>query len=236
MAPIIHFDKLPVGGPPMVVGAISSSQTFSRSDLARGLKLDIAEFRLDLTGFVPGWETRAHELRDAGIPVLLTLRSSREGGNWRAGETERAVAYANALPHASAIDVEIASEIIARVAHAAHDAGKPVVASFHDFARTPPADELRKIIDRGFSVGADIVKIAARCDVPADVEILESVLRERGERLLCVVGMGTHGPTSRVRLAIAGSCLTYGYADETNAPGQLSSAELLDRLKAAGVR
>ena len=68
------------------------------------------------------------------------------------------------------------------------------------------------------------MKLAVRTDMPADVEVLETLLRERGERLLSLLGMGAQGPESRVKLAQAGSCLTYGYADETNAPGQLSSS------------
>ena len=236
MKRIVHFDRLPVGGPPMVVGAISSARTLSRNDLVQTLKLDIAEFRLDLTGLLPGWEERAGELRDAGTPVLLTLRCAREGGRWHGDETDRMIAYLNALPHVSAVDVEIQSELAATVAHAARDAGKPVVLSYHDFAGMPSPDDFHRIMDSGYSLGADIVKIAAMTGTRADVDTMSALLREPGEKLLCLVGMGELGPTSRVELALAGSCLAYGFADETNAPGQISSRELVNRLRAANAR
>lgn len=230
------FDSLIIGTKPFVVGAISSAATLTRHDLSATLRLDIAEFRLDLTGPVPGWENRARQLRDAGKPVLLTIRSSQEGGRWTLPEDQRLRAYSSALQHASAIDVEINSAIIESVAQSAHAAGKPLVGSFHDFAGTPSLAQLRCIIDIGFARGADIVKIATRTETPEEIAILETLLRDRGDRLLSVLGMGSLGPESRVSLALAGSCLTYGYADETNAPGQISSAELLDRLATANAR
>lgn len=226
----VLFDRLPVGPLPRVVGAISHAATLERTDLPETLKLDIAEFRLDLAGFVHGWQQRARELRDAGIPVLLTLRCREERGNWAGTEAEREAAYVAALPHVAALDLEISSPIAASVTHAAHEAGKAVVLSFHDFDRTPPIEKLRGTIARGRELGADIVKLATRTETQADLDVLRTLLSERGAQLLCCVGMGKLGPESRVSLPRAGSCLTYGFADGSNAPGQLSSAELLERL------
>lgn len=236
MTRTVHFDRLTVGDEPLVVGAISSARTLEREDLASALRLDVAEFRLDLTGPVEGWPARARQLRDAGRPVLLTLRSAGEGGRWSAGEPERLSAYQAGLPHVSAVDVEIHSSIAADVARIAHQAGKPVILSFHDFQGLPSPAELRDLLEAGFSRGADIVKIAARTETASDVEVLRGLLRERGGRLVSTVGMGALGPASRVELALAGSCLTYGFADETNAPGQISSAAILDRLCQLGAR
>src|SRR5690349_13294340 len=52
----VFFDRIPVGGRPLIIGAISHADTLKRTDLATTLKLDIAEFRLDLTGFISGWQ------------------------------------------------------------------------------------------------------------------------------------------------------------------------------------
>jgi 3-dehydroquinate dehydratase len=71
---------------------------------------------------------------------------------------------------------------------------------------------------------------------PVDADILRTLLRTREQRLLSCVAMGEKGPALRVELALHGSCLTYGFADETNAPGQISSEDLLNRLRAAGAR
>lgn len=233
---LIHFDQLPIGRSPVVVGAVSSACTLSRADVVLQLRLDVAELRLDLTGPMPGWIDCADALRRAGRPVLLTLRSAAEGGRWTDSEAARLEAYAGALDHVAAVDVEVCSEIAGHVVRAAHEAGRRVVLSFHAFDRMPSLDELRRIVDRGSGLGADIVKIAARTETRAEVDRLAVLLAGRGDRLLCCVGMGAMGPASRVELALAGSCLTYGYADECNAPGQLSSGELLDLLAAHRAR
>lgn len=232
MSGIVHFDKVPVGRSPVVVGAVSSGQTL-RADALNRLRLDVAEFRLDLTGFVSGWEACAEELRRAGKPVLYTLRSAEEGGRWSGTDSERLDAYVRSLAHVAALDVEAGSSIAADVASAAHDAGKAVVLSYHAFDAMPPQDALNRVVDRGFALGADIVKIAARTETRADVDVLAAILDQRGGRLVSCVGMGPLGPSSRVELALRGSCLTYGFADTANAPGQVSSAELMELLKAA---
>lgn len=236
MSRLIHFDQLPVGRSPVVVGAISSARTLSQADVVVQLRLDVAELRLDLTGPAPAWADCADALRRAGRPVLLTLRSAAEGGRWTDSEAARREAYAGALDHVAAVDVEIRSGIAGEVVRAAHDAGRMAVLSFHDFDRMPPLDVLCRIVDQGVGLGADIVKIAARTETRAEVDQLASLLAGRGDRLLCCVGMGAMGPASRVELALAGSCLTYGYADVSNAPGQLSSGELLDLLAARRAR
>ena len=50
---------------------------------------------------------------------------------------------------------------------------------------------------------------------------------------LALLGMGSQGPASRVRLPCAGSCLTYGFLDAAVAPGQVAAPELRDRLAEA---
>lgn len=231
MSRTLHFDKLAIGGVPRVVGAISQARTLSSAEACQALELDIAEFRLDMTGFVDGWKERAREFRAAGKPVLLTLRYAAERGQWTESETARQKAYEDALGHVSAVDVEVRSEILHDVVRAAHASGKPVIASFHDFDGLPSPAVLHDVIGDGIKAGADIVKLAVRTDQPEALLALEGLLASAPrDALLCVVGMGLLGPESRVRLARSGSCLTYGYADETNAPGQLSSAELLRRL------
>lgn len=239
MSRIVQFDKLAVGAgqPPRVVGAISAVATYTSPAACAALPLDVAEFRLDTTGFVTGWRDCAAALRAVGKPVLLTLRHRSERGAWNDSETARLAAYERSLPDVSVVDTEIRGEIVRSLVRIAHAAGKPVIGSFHDFEGLPPLDTLRSIMAQGFEFGVDIVKLAVRTDTPEALDMLEALLAEAASPgPLCIVGMGPHGPESRVRLALAGSCLTYGYADEANVPGQLSSAELIARLRPADLR
>ena len=64
-----------------------------------------------------------------------------------------------------------------------------------------------------------------------DVEILRQLLKGRWKVPLCVMGMGEFGAQTRVSLAVAGSCLVYGYLDKPMAPGQMAAAELVRQLR-----
>lgn len=230
MPRIAQFDKLEVGDSPRVVGVVSSADLMRDPARLAALAAHVAEFRLDLAGFDPVWIASAAALRDRGIPVLLTIRSATEGGQWTGTDEDRLAAYINALPHVAAVDAEIASGVLKGLAIAARKTGRAVVASFHDFSGTPPIEELERIVARGWEKGADIVKVAVFTATEADLDTLKALLDRRAARPLSVLGMGPLGPRSRVELARAGSCLTYGFADASSAPGQVSSADLMRAL------
>jgi 3-dehydroquinate dehydratase-1 len=192
---------------------------------------DILELRVDLLGAgTPDWLQRAVELEAEGRPVLVTIRHPREGGHWYGTDVDRLDLYTRILPHVSAVDFEIRSPGFAELIRRAHAAGKPVVGSFHDFNALPSDAELRAVIAEGQAAGADIIKIAAVTQTESDLARMKAILAEQCGAPLCLLGMGAWGPRSRTDLPACGSCLTFGYVDEANAPGQLSSAELVDHL------
>jgi hypothetical protein len=63
------------------------------------------------------------------------------------------------------------------------------------------------------------------------VETLQGLLAEPLEKPLCIIGMGPLGTETRVAFSLVGSCLTYGYLDKPSAPGQMSAARLVERLR-----
>jgi 3-dehydroquinate dehydratase len=65
----------------------------------------------------------------------------------------------------------------------------------------------------------------------SDVDVLRALLRRRWEKPICVIGMGRAWSKTRIEFAMLGSCLTYGYLDKPTAPGQMSAAELVRRLR-----
>jgi 3-dehydroquinate dehydratase-1 len=227
-----HLGKLKIGLIPRVVGSITHADTLGRIRGPTDLTFDVAEIRWDLIGVEKSTViTACRQIEKIGAPVILTIRSSREGGEWTGDEARRLALYKKALPHVSAVDVEISSSIFSSVLDAAHKAGKTVIGSFHDFERTPDTKQLRVVIDAGRRAGADIVKIAAMIHGPADIAVLFSVLNTARQKPLCLIGMGPLGIPTRVTLACEGSCLTYGYADRSAAPGQTPSSTLVRRLR-----
>jgi 3-dehydroquinate dehydratase-1 len=223
---------LKIGQVPRVVGSITLAETLGRIGKLTDFIFDIAEIRWDMIGTEKmSVLSSCRQIEKAGTPVILTIRSAQEGGAWEGDEARRLALYREALPHVSAVDVEIASSIFQPMIKAAHKARKTVIGSFHDFDRTPDAEELRAVIQTGRRAGADIVKIATVIDGPSDISVLFSVLNKEGSKPLCLIGMGQHGVATRVTLACKGSCLAYGYADRSAAPGQTPSSTLMRRLR-----
>jgi len=230
----LHLGAIALGIRPLVVGVFSSCRTLEHPLDATQLPFDVAELRVDLIGVdCPNWLEFASRLIAEGMPVILTVRHPNEGGRWYLDEEERAAVYRTALPFVSAIDVEIGSDLAKTLADEAHRAGKLVIGSFHDFEATPDASVLRGKIGEGRAKGVDVVKLATLIRADGDVEKLKGLLVERDSGPLCLLGMGERGAESRVTLALAGSCLTYGFYDLANAPGQLSAGDLRDRLRKA---
>lgn len=213
------------------MGTVISARTLSRRLAFDRAPFEVLELRLDRTG-ARGASARRFCRRAAAarVPVILTIRSTREGGGWSGSEAGRALLYRKFLPEVCAVDVEVGSRILKPVAAAARRLGKTVIGSFHDFRRTPPVAELRRVIAAARRAGADIVKIATRVERPADAAVLSRLLEEKRGVPLCLVAMGKRGPPTRIALARKGSCLAYGYVDRPAAPGQTSCRALRARL------
>jgi 3-dehydroquinate dehydratase-1 len=170
-------------------------------------------------------------LRAAGRPVIFTVRSAAEGGK-PLDEARRATLYEAALPHVDAIDAEIISTALTvDLVPAARAAGRLVILSAHALEATPPQDGLLSLVDRGFGLGADVVKLAAHAAAIEDLRTLLAVTLASRRRGIVTLAMGPFGPLSRIVLPAAGSLLTYGHVGTPTAPGQLAVAELADLLR-----
>ena len=217
---------LVVGPAPRVVGTLSS--------LAPKRKLcgDIVEVRLDRMARPADWLARCTALQSGGKPVLLTVRLRAEGGDWENDDEQRLEIYRHGLREVAAIDVELSSVICRAVAREATRLKKASVISFHDFQKTPPLRELCAIVEQAQAIGS-IAKVSTMIKRESDVDVLRALLRQQWEKPLCVIGMGRAWSKTRVLFATLGSCLTYGYLDRPSAPGQMSAAELVRRLRRA---
>lgn len=171
--------------------------------------------------------------KNTGLPILLTIRSDKEGGRARIPEKERAALYEALIPLADLVDIELASSgILKSVVKSAKRAKKRVIVSHHDFEATPREKKLKKIIDSAREAGADIVKIAAMVNSPGDLRRLAGLLV--ADTGLIVIGMGPMGCPSRVFFPMLGSLLTYCPITESTAPGQLGLRETVSELRRYG--
>src|SRR5438093_798817 len=142
---------------------------------------DLVELRADLCE-EPRPETLPAllaRLRAGGRPLILTARAAAEGGR-PMDEARRRALYTTGLPHADAIDVEIASTALAgELVPQARAAGKTVVLSAHVPHATPPAAALLGLVDRAQALGADVTKLVTHARDLGDLRVLLEVPRPR---------------------------------------------------------
>ncbi len=215
---------------PRVVGAITTRPGLEAFGRTYANDCDIAEVRLDQIGIFPGWQDACRAIEAGGTPVLLTVRSAQEGGKWTGTEAERLAVYRQGLACASLMDVEHSSRLASQLKPDLDRAKKALIVSFHDFAGTPSAAALDTLI-REASPLASIVKIAVMVNTDADLAVLDALLGRAQQLPLCLIGMGAKGTPTRTGYPARGACLTYGFLDSLNAPGQISAGDLVRHLR-----
>ena len=209
-----------------LVGVIHTAGGFTE---AGNPGLDAVEVRVDALPHPPSLQ----QVAALSVPAILTVRRLDEGGAKPMSEEERLAHYLALLPAAAAVDIEMRSTRRLRdVLEAARHGKKALIVSFHDFEGTPSLAKLRRISTRARRAGADIVKIAAKTETPAEVARLLILLEEASEPL-AVMGMGALGRASRLLFAKAGSALNYGWLDKPQVAGQWSAKEFLEFLARA---
>ncbi len=169
--------------------------------------------------------------------LLATLRTAAEGGAAEIGgvEYEAWLRRVSRQSPADLMDVEAAScvqpkEIIAHIQRE----GVYVIASHHDFDRTPPVEEMTECLVNMASEGADFAKLAVMPQTAADVLYLAEATcraKECGTPLI-TMSMGSLGAITRVLGELYGSCVTFAAVGETSAPGQMPMAQVAATLDA----
>ncbi|RXA19791.1 type I 3-dehydroquinate dehydratase [Methanosarcina sp. MSH10X1] len=199
---------------------------------------DILEIRLDLLG-IRDLEIAAGTIEkiksETRLPLILTNRSSIEGGKWEGDEAGRIRLLTNLLslengPEAVDIELSAGKEERNRVIKTAKACGKTVIVSSHDFSKTPTFQEMKTIFEEAFLAGADIAKLAVMPHSMRDVlELLRATLdaTETGGAV-CAIAMGKLGKHTRVIAPFYGSVLTYAAVEGTfsAAPGQFQVDEM----------
>ena len=135
------------------------------------------------------------------------------------------------------VDVEAftGDEIVKAIVAAAHECGVKVVASNHDFDKTPEKDEIVRRLCKMQELGADIPKIAVMPTCRRDVLTLlcatEEMYTEHADRPIITMSMAGTGLISRLCGEVFGSALTFGAAKKASAPGQAAVNDLNNMLQ-----
>ncbi|NYZ73654.1 type I 3-dehydroquinate dehydratase [Candidatus Micrarchaeota archaeon] len=205
--------------------------------------LAFAEVRLDMM--------EPSELTEANVKMIFSQAASPVSqkakliatcrpGKLDENERKKLLGYAIASG-AAYVDVEVEANdgYKAEIAAKARGKGCKVIVSYHNHKRTPPAEELKRIIEWCFESGADIAKIACMVQSEQDTARLLSLLDSDSRGRLVVVGMGQKGRLTRVVAPLLGSAFTYASSagGKETAEGQISRETLekmMEELKKLG--
>ncbi|MDY2941802.1 MAG: type I 3-dehydroquinate dehydratase [Varibaculum sp.] len=213
---------------------------------------DIVEWRLDaLTSLDASQivQTAGQVLTDSDEqPLILTLRTAMEGGQFAGDDSEYRRAIADLIdylapaatpaysdtgseePDDLPIILDIEDARAGTEIHRAAAAGIHTVASQHLFYGSHSQSELERALIALTESGAEIVKLAVMSNNEADTDALLAATATVAKTVECpliTMSMGEAGRRSRIDGYKYGSALTFAYLDEPSAPGQPPLTELL---------
>ena len=165
--------------------------------------------------------------------LLFTIRTVKQGGHCVLAENEiiRLNEIAAASGAADIVDIEyFEAQKPERLIRRLKQAGVKVIASHHDFEKTPDDHILHMLFEQMYRAGVDFGKLAVMPRTPEDVLRLMKLTAEaraaHPKMPLITMAMGPLGTVSRVCGELIGSCVTFGTFGAASAPGQLPADEL----------
>ena len=244
---IVRVRNLAIGaGMPKIIVPLTGKMPADLLKQARRVKqapgVDAVEWRVDFyehalwpAQILAALKVLRTALED--IPLLFTFRTAKEGGEVEIGKEDY---YALNLAAARSgladlVDVEMdTGDGVADHIAALHACGVKVIASKHDFQKTPADEDLTVWLERGWELGADIPKLAVMPESQGDVSRLLNVTRalwEKHQKPLVTMSMGGMGTVSRIEGERYGSAMTFGALGQVSAPGQIPVEELRRELE-----
>ena len=202
----------------------TKEDVFKAAEVIAKTEADVVEWRGD-------WFDRVEEgirgrIREKAL--LFTLRTVYEGGQlavmkdtyYELNERAARSGYVDLVDVEAFREEERTSEEIRKL----QSAGVHVIASFHNFDRTPDREELIRRLTRMQEMGADVAKIAVMPQSREDVMTLMEATMEADHSLdipVVTMSMGRMGVLSRLAGTLTGSAMTFASVGEASAPGQI---------------
>lgn len=243
--------EIGAGAPKIIVPivGVTKEDILNEAKTFDSIPVDVVEWRVDWFEHVFEFDKVEDVLKElrtvlGNIPLLLTFRTKKEGGekaidtkdykdlNLRAAKTG----------YVDFIDVEIftGDDVVREIIGGAHAAGVRVIASNHDFFKTPAKSDIIYRLRKMQDMGADIPKIAVMPQSKRDVLTLlcatEEMVTDYADRPIITMSMAGTGVISRLCGEVFGSSMTFGAAKKASAPGQMGVNDLntvLDLLHCA---
>jgi 3-dehydroquinate dehydratase type I len=247
------------GMPKICVPLVGNTVTelVKEAEYVKTLPIDMVEWRLDFFEQVEENEAvvatlgRLRQILQ-DTPILCTFRTKGEGGARditadgyydlyeavaKSGQCDMIdieLFAGDTLPSADSYDYP-QEDFFEKMLSMIHRYGAKVIASNHDFQKTPAAQEMIYRLCKMQGLGADIAKIAVMPEQQSDVDVLLNatihMVREYAAIPIVTMSMGEMGSISRLNGQLTGSAITFGSASAASAPGQIPVAELKKALE-----
>jgi len=205
--------------------AKDTEEAIKKMNLASPLA-DIIELRLDM---MESFELKPM-IMSSVKPVLATYRSEKQGGRGK-DDSDMAADYLISAIDAGAdlIDVELSMDKSQRERIIDAKGKTKVIVSTHVNDMTPSGEGLRRIYDKGITVGGDIIKIVTMAGRWEDnFRVLELIPEARDEGVeIITFCMGPLGRMSRILSLLMGAYMTFASLEtgHQSADGQMPVAE-----------
>ena len=233
--------EIGAGAPKIIVPIVGKTkeEIIAEAKTFDSIPVDVVEWRVDWFEGVFDFAQVKDVLTDlrevlGNTPILMTFRTSKEGGEKAIDDKAYAELNLNAAKSGlvDLIDVEIftGDAVVREIIDGAHAAGVKVVASNHDFHKTPAKSDIIYRLRKMQDMGADIPKIAVMPQNKRDVLTLlaatEEMVTDYADRPIITMSMAGTGVISRLCGEVFGSSMTFGAAGKASAPGQMGVNDL----------
>jgi 3-dehydroquinate dehydratase/shikimate dehydrogenase len=208
--------------------------------------VDLAELRVDCLEPDERFLIR-HFPEQTGLPVILTVRRTRDGGYFNGGEGSRITLFSKGLAFADAdrrrnfAYVDLEEDLnVPSLEEAARTFGTRIIRSYHNMQGGMDEDLAAKLRSLRH-IGDEIPKVAVKPASLEDTLRLYAVAAETMNFDKIILGMGHYGINTRILAERMGSYLSYtsaiaGIADNLRekttlppgAPGQLNPQDLTE--------
>lgn len=233
--------EIGAGAPKIIVPIVGKTkeEIITEAKTFDSIPVDVVEWRVDWFEGVFDFAQVKDVLTDlrevlGNTPILMTFRTSKEGGEKAIDDKAYTELNLNAAKSGlvDLIDVEIftGDDVVKEIIDGAHAAGVKVVASNHDFYKTPAKSDIIYRLRKMQDMGADIPKIAVMPQNKRDVLTLlaatEEMVTDYADRPIITMSMAGTGVISRLCGEVFGSSMTFGAAGKASAPGQMGVNDL----------
>ena len=233
--------EIGAGAPKIIVPIVGKTkdEIIAEAKTFDSIPVDVVEWRVDWFEGVFDFAQVKDVLTDlrevlGNTPILMTFRTSKEGGEKAIDDKAYTELNLNAAKSGlvDLIDVEIftGDAVVREIIDGAHAAGVKVVASNHDFHKTPAKSDIIYRLRKMQDMEADIPKIAVMPQNKRDVLTLlaatEEMVTDYADRPVITMSMAGTGVISRLCGEVFGSSMTFGAAGKASAPGQMGVNDL----------